>query len=663
MKQTRPGAVGALVVAAMALAAVTLGGCGPSGYEAAQKKLDEQAIVDLRSRRVIQDLNRESEKVGGEPQPAFAPASTASAPQNPQNPQDPQRPSALAAPVAPAPADACPGIPVNPTGDQRYAAIQDLYQCFRGIVQPARAWDHAAELFRSNQVGEQLFSPLSFADLLVRIVGFTPSPRREFLPAELDELTSIYRKRREAYALAEAKVFEALRKHEAWLGNVALPGIKALLALAKNAGAIDRQINEVAAVLGTVIPTEWRKAVPLSYLTPYGFSYLLPKPGDELSRLVPPENNPFDNLLVHGAMLETVSTQERQTRGIYETIRGLDVAEVDGATLPGRVNARPDAVRVAFLDTGIDYKRQPALGRYLALGDQPFTSQDYSDGDLNPWEPLGVTQSLGHGSGTSASFLTVLSDLNDSLLQGGKLSLAMWKISTTRAVLAGPFQAYGPLWENRDDRMFKAIEEQFSKPVQPQVVSASLGFPSWEYFKVAKPDVLLTTQALLVMAAGNSGTKVEEGGRYSSCFTDFPADKRPAERILCVGALKRGVIQADTTVAGYSNYGDRVDVYTLESFYNDLCPNGTSCATPVMSAVAASVFERYPTLSAESVRRAILAASVEKEFRVEGKRETRKVRYFNPYLHFSAMMEKAGEIAATREVLLAAGPSPSGGGR
>jgi subtilisin family serine protease len=108
------------------------------------------------------------------------------------------------------------------------------------------------------------------------------------------------------------------------------------------------------------------------------------------------------------------------------------------------------------------------------------------------------------------------------------------------------------------------------------------------------------------MAAGNEGVQADTD-KVPVCLSDVPADKRVDNRILCVGALRHDIL-ADK-IAGYSNFGDRVDVYAYES-YIDLCPNGTSCSTPAVSGAAAAVAAQYPDLSPEEIK-AVLVESAE----------------------------------------------------
>ncbi len=69
-------------------------------------------------------------------------------------------------------------------------------------------------------------------------------------------------------------------------------------------------------------------------------------------------------------------------------------------------------------------------------------------------------------------------------------------------------------------------------------------------------------------------------------------------------------------IAGYSNYGSKVDLYAYES-YSDLCPNGTSCSTPAISGAAAAVAAKYPELTPEQIKSVLLEASERRTLEVD----------------------------------------------
>ena len=166
--------------------------------------------------------------------------------------------------------------------------------------------------------------------------------------------------------------------------------------------------------------------------------------------------------------------------------------------------------------------------------------------DQNPWAPS--LMDLSHGSGTMATALTVLSHHVPEVLTEKKLSVAMWKIGSVRSFLTGyPYQM-GHLWTGRGVPVAQGIVSQVDGNMKkPDVVSVSLSFRSEVILQaMARPKLLMKTPWLWVMAAGNGSHSLDK--HQDACFTDVPSDRRPNERILCVGALKKGIL--GDTVAG-----------------------------------------------------------------------------------------------------------------
>jgi subtilisin family serine protease/photosystem II stability/assembly factor-like uncharacterized protein len=118
------------------------------------------------------------------------------------------------------------------------------------------------------------------------------------------------------------------------------------------------------------------------------------------------------------------------------------------------------------------------------------------------------------------------------------------------------------------------------------IINCSWGGPG---YSPAEQDIINEVTAmgtLIVVAAGNSGANIDDGGQYPACY----------DNVLCVGATT-----SSDKKAGFSNYGFPVTVYTPgENIYATMPNNlyqsqsGTSMASPVTSGVAGLVKSLHP---------------------------------------------------------------------
>jgi hypothetical protein len=326
----------------------------------------------------------------------------------------------------------------------------------------------------------------------------------------------------------------------------------------------------------------------------------------------------------------------------YRNYRDLDQPE-----LPVHPAPHPEAVHVAFIDTGVDWREHPELGEYLGLGREGELSQyDFADGDENPWAP--AVGDLGHGSGVMATLLTLIAHQEPRLLEERRLDMALWKTASIRSLLAVGADPDLRRFDLRQELSYMqafveagALSEERSR-VTPDIVSISSSFPLRRVTSLhgLQPS-FKSNPWVWVMAAGNGGRELNPEAGDPSCMGDLPGELKPASRLICVGALKRGILR--DSISKYSNYGPLVDLYTFESF-SGLCPSGTSCSTPAISAALAMLKARYRTLSPEQLKQVVLEASAEKavEQEVNGQKRSVRVRVFDP----TSMMSKAYIIAS-----------------
>jgi len=334
----------------------------------------------------------------------------------------------------------------------------------------------------------------------------------------------------------------------------------------------------------------------------------------------------------------------RDWQDTYRSYRDKDQPE-----LPVHPAPHPEAPHVVFVDTGIDWETYPDLGLFMGLGREgELSQQDLADGDDNPWVP--AVGDLAHGSGVVATLLTVLAQQSPRLLEERKLDIAMWKTASLRSLLSNGSNpdlrrfdlrhelSFGMAFWNLQSQSRGSIR---SGAPQPDIISISASYPIWSRLGgPSEPLDLGKGPWIWVMAAGNSASDLDRGGDQA-CMGDVPEEKRPGSKLICVGALKKGILR--DSIARYSNYGERVDVYAHESA-SGLCPSGTSCSTPAVTAGLTMIKAKYPGLGPELLKRVLIEAASERQVEQElrGKKTLVRVRVFDP----STMMNKAYSIAA-----------------
>jgi hypothetical protein len=610
------------VLALAAAGAVLASGCSGGSAKATHQTRLDRAIHKLESGETVSKISKDAAS-GVDVESAVLESGGDGA-------------SAPAAPVVVA-ADPCPSVQTpGPTAIESawLGALQSLGACLRQAMMPYNLANGALAYTKaySRSVSEKPLSRMNDVELaeflqkemippaVLTGVGADKAPmksklRSRFEDRELDELVRLAHRVQDRLVKAEAVFDAAVDAHRAVVEHYARLSdrYRVLLALRDTSGDTtgNETASKIAEILGKSglgVPRDF-KSFPVSALHPWTLVAVTPDEGHEADRLNDPLENPF-KVVIHafadlGGPLEMVSRQRKH----YAELR-----DHDNPTMPSHPAPAEGAVRVAVVDTGIDFVKYPELGEFLSSGQGgAMASVDYADGDLNPYLPSQGIDS--HGSGTSASILTVLSHAAPEVLRARKLDLAMLKANTIRDQLASPFMGVSS-WQNR-----MAIEEALitqatdpSVTVKPQIVSISAIFALQKFLKNAgREDAVLNAPWLWVMAAGNAGVPVESSPA-PACLNDVPREKRVDARIVCVGALKRGILQ--DKIAGYSDFGDRVDVYAYESYIN-LCPNGTSCSTPAISGAAAAVAARYPELSPERIKEVLVESAEERTLDVD----------------------------------------------
>jgi hypothetical protein len=571
--------------------------------------------------------------------------------------------------------DPCPNAPspVQGASDEALAeAMTKLGACFRDLMKAAGRISDALFYFKTFLVpeGQKALSEMTDGEIESFLETNLKAPeelfgtesalatrfRDRYSDAELDELFRLAARRTMAYSSTEEAVYAALEARPALVDKYKTLNRYALL-LTLKATAADRtglvtarKVAELLRASEMAVPRSL-SGFPVKLLHPYALVAAVPDEGDELKPLHPGEN-PFEQVSRLTGDLAGTDEWLSMIRQAYVGVR-----DQDNPPLPAHEPAAADAIRVAFLDTGIDYLQYPDLALFAGNGEQGQLGQkDYGDHDDNSWVPgVGL---LDHGSGTMATLLTLVAHHAPEVLRERKLDVAMWKVGSARSLLTGPPVSQLARFDTRHLVSFlEAIADRVENRTgaAPRIVSVSAAFPTERFLQQAqKPNLIQDSTWLWVMAAGNEGENVSENRQ--ACFEDVPAERRAGARLLCVGALSRGII--NDRITAYSNYGDRVDVYAYES-YTGLCPNGTSCATPAVSAAAAVVAAKFPRLTPEQIKEVIVETSETRTLAVEvseeeaamleamGVRPERTVRVYDPVTMLARTLENAARKAGT----------------
>lgn len=644
-------------LASSLLIAVTLSALASSCAKTSDQAKVEDSIARLKSGEVVRAIE---EKNALSEEQAVAPSGVIAGPEfKPATVEDPCGDRARVSIIA--------------SDESKHRAMIQLGECMREQLTPVIVRMSAFNYFKNFKMdsSERPLSTMTAEEAMQFLRENYADPRESFVSGEvlpdeqiaklrgsfddeeLKELVALAMVRHDSMVEAQSKIFAAIDARRHLVETYAKAGLeryRILLALRDN---VSDTTGAAAAKAFLDIIREKRRAAPEKFESvieemfyPYAFVSLIPDEGAELNALTPGEMP----LGMIQAMFENLGGPERMVNEAISVYAKFN--KIDNPAMPEHAPAAADAVRVAVLDTGVDYVSFPDLGLFLGNGAEgQIASGDFADGDGNPFLPAVERDGFSHGTGTTATVLTILAHHAPEILRERKLDLAVWKVRSIRSLLSFPlpdsmsFMNRLPLHQGL---LARAMSEN---EVAPKIVSVSMGFNlSGVMNTEERQQALKKAPWLWVMAAGNSGQQVEES-TPASCFMDVDASLRADERVLCVGALKRGIV--NDKVADYSNYGDRVDVYAYES-YIDLCPNGTSCSTPSVAGAAAAVAAKYPSLSSEQIKQVIVQASEERELEIDfsnptmkkmaemqGKPLSRKVRVLDP----QSMMPKVLEIA------------------
>lgn len=158
---------------------------------------------------------------------------------------------------------------------------------------------------------------------------------------------------------------------------------------------------------------------------------------------------------------------------------------------------------------------------------------------------------------------------------------------------------------------------------------------------------------LMVHASGNSSQNIDVDKVYPTKLSDR---KKNVNNFICVGS-----ISADGIPASSSNYGKKgvdlfapgVEIYSTIGGNEYKKMNGTSMAAPVVTGVAALIWNYFPELSAQQVKQAILKGVTPKK----GSKVTQPIKAGAQYkplvVDFSDLCTTGGILNAYNSVKIA----------
>lgn len=251
-------------------------------------------------------------------------------------------------------------------------------------------------------------------------------------------------------------------------------------------------------------------------------------------------------------------------------------------TIPSSVSTpSADAILVAILDTGIDYDH-PSFDNFIALNNDDLGNDTDDDGNCQNDDPVGwnfvnnnnnVFDNHGHGTHVAGIIQNNLTAYN---FNSCDIKVVPYKthnyqgISDLFAVTCATYQA---------------LEDEVS------VINDSWGFYGDSSIILSNAiDTVRNYDILVIAASGNDTLDLNDYQQYPACYFN--------ENIITVGAHDTTFIDVnfyDTLVAPFSNYSPNyVDILAPGSEILSTLPgnqmgakNGTSMATPAVSAVAA----------------------------------------------------------------------------
>jgi subtilisin family serine protease len=248
-----------------------------------------------------------------------------------------------------------------------------------------------------------------------------------------------------------------------------------------------------------------------------------------------------------------------------------------------------ESVRVAVVDTGVDYQHPDLADNVLRAANGAIIGYDFENGDADPMDDNE------HGTHCAGNI-------------GARGNNGLGISGVCQRVKIMPLKFLDEKGSGRDSGAIQSID--FAVANGAKVISASWGGPGQSQLLMEAIQRAQSAGVLFVAAAGNGGR--DGAGDDTSVTPEYPAAYNTSlSNVVSVAASTRR-----DTLASFSNYGPTVDLAApgeqifstvLNGQYDSF--SGTSMAVPMVAGAAALAYSSRSGLTMAQVRAALLAGT------------------------------------------------------